>query len=290
MIFSPAHRRRTVAPSPVQDIALVAFGTTLIALSFNLLLRPNQLAPGGLPGLSLLIERATGLPPSVSQVVLNVAFLFIGWRGLGRGFVARSLLGSLLLPALVWLTHSWPALTHDRMLATICGSVGTGLGVGLVFRGRGSVGGFSAVALTLNRKFGLPVDRGFLILDGTVVLLAAIAFPADAVLGALIGVFLVGRSARAVMTGFSNAQCALIVAQQPDVIGEAVLRELDLGLTILPARGGHTGREREVLMVVMHPSDVPRLKATVRELDPAAFVVLVEAGEVLGYGFASHAA
>jgi len=289
MIFSPGSpHRRTATPSHGRDLALVVLGTALVALSFNLLLRPNQLAPGGLPGVSLLLERGAGLPPALSQALFNLAFLFAGWRVLGRSFVARSVLGSLLLPLFVWLTHAWPALTHDRMLAVICGGVGTGLGVGLVFRGHGSVGGFSAVAIMLNRKYGVPVDRTFLVLDGSVVALSALAFPPEAVLGALIGVFLVGRAARAVLTGFSNAQCGLIIAQHPAPIREAVLRELDLGLTVLPGRGGYTGAEREVLMVVMRPADVPRLKATVRTLDPTAFVVLVEAGEVLGYGFNPH--
>jgi uncharacterized membrane-anchored protein YitT (DUF2179 family) len=290
MVFSAAlPHRRPVTPSLVRDLALVVSGTALVALSFNLLLRPNQLAPGGLPGLSLLIERASGVPPAVSQAALNVAFLLFGWRVLGRGFLLRSLLGSLLLPLFVAFTSSWPALTHDRMLAVICGGVGTGLGVGLVFRGRGSVGGFSVLALLAQRKWGVPVDRTFLALDGLVVTLAALTFPPDAVLGALVGVFIISRSVRAVLTGFTNAQCGLIVTRQPLPIREAVLRELDLGLTVLAGQGGYTGEPRDVLMVVMRPADVPRLKATVRALDPEAFVVLVEAGEVLGYGFKSHA-
>lgn len=290
MVFPAAlPHRRTVAPSRLRDLALVVLGAALVALSFNLLLRPNQLAPGGLPGLSLLIERATRVPPAWSQAVLNTLFLLVGWRGLGRGFLLRSLFGSLLLPLFVALTASWPALTQDRMLAVICGGAGTGLGVGLVFRGRGSVGGFSSLALVAHRKWGVPVDRALLTLDGAVIVLAALAFPADAVLGALVGVFLIARTARAVLTGFSNAQCGLIVAREPAAIREAVLRELDLGLTVLSGQGGHTGETREVLMVVMRPADVPRLKATVRALDPRAFVVLVDAAEVLGYGFQPHA-
>jgi uncharacterized membrane-anchored protein YitT (DUF2179 family) len=285
---SPLSHRRTVAPSPARDLALVVLGAALVALSFNLLLRPNQLAPGGLPGVSLLLERAAGLPPAISQALLNVGFLLLGWRTLGRSFVLRSLLGSLLLPFLVWFTSDWAALTHERMLAVICGGAGTGLGVGLVFRGGGSVGGFSVLALVAQRKWHVPVDRTFLVLDGSVVALAALVFPPDAVLGALVGVFIIGRSARAVLTGFSNAQCGLIVARRPEAIREAVLHELDLGLTVLPGQGGYTGEAREVLMVVMRPADVPRLKATVRALDPEAFVVLVEADEVLGYGFRPH--
>lgn len=282
----PARRRRSASDTSVfRDVALVVLGTALAALSFNLLLRPNQIAPGGLPGLSLLLERAAGVSPALSQVVLNAAFLALAGPLLGRGFVTRSVLGSLLLPLFIWLTRDWPALTHERMLAVFCGGPALGAGLGLVFHGRGSVGGFSAVAAVLHRRFGLPVDRALLVLDGTVVALAATVFPAEAALGALLCAYLISRTARATLTGFSNAQVALIVARNAPVIREAVLRQLDLGLTTLAGRGGHTGEPREVLMVVMRPADVPRLKATVHALDREAFVILAEASEVLGYGF-----
>lgn len=281
-------KRRTVQATPLVDTAYVLAGTVLVALAFNLLMRPNQLASGGLPGLSLLIERVTGVAPALTQAVINLVLLFAGWSVLGREFALRSLLGSIVLPVTVALTQHWPALTHDRMLAVICGGAATGIGVGLVFRGRGSVGGFSTVALMLHRRAGISIDRTFMALDGLVGVCALTVFPAEAVLGALVAIYIVGRAARATLTGPNNAQFALIITATPDPIREAILRELDLGLTAVPGRGGYTGQDREVLMVVMRPTDVPRLKATVRALDPTAFVVLVEASEVLGYGFQPH--
>ncbi|MFO1448894.1 MAG: YitT family protein [Opitutaceae bacterium] len=286
--LSHGPRDRSHRPAFWAEALLVTAGAALVAASFNTLLRPNALAPGGLPGLSLLVQRTVRVEPAITQAGLNVVILLVAWQQLGRAFALRNVLGCLLLPLFVWLSRDWPALTHDRLLAVLCGAGGTGVGLGLVFRGRGSVGGFSALALILNRRHGISVDRSLVALDGLIVLAAAFVFPAEAVLCALVGVVLIGRIARSVLTGFDTAMVAFVVSQEPGRIKEAVLHDLDLGLTLIPARGGYTDTSRDMLMVVMRPGDVPRLKACVRNLDPAAFVVLAGSSEVLGYGFKPH--
>lgn len=263
-------------------------GAALVALAFNLLLKPNGITPGGLPGVSLLFLRWFGIEPAFTQAGFNVLIVAVGARWLGRRFALQSLLGCIALPLFVWLSSTWAPLTHERFLAAVCGAAGTGLGVGLVFRGHGSVGGFSTVAMILHRLYGSPVDRTLWILDGSVVLGAAFLFPAESVLASLVGVVLIGRTARAVLTGFDNATFALIVSTQPARVREVALHDLDLGVTVIPARGGYTDDAREILMVVMRPGDVPRLKARVRSIDPAAFLVLASSNEVLGHGFKPH--
>ncbi len=269
-------------------MGVVLVGSLLIALSFNLLLRPNGITPGGLPGVSLLALQKLGWEPAWTQFAFNAVVVSAGAYWLGRRFAWQSLLSCLVVPAVVWLTRDWRPLAQDPLLAAVTGAVGTGLGVGLVFRGHGSAGGFSTLAMLAYRLRGWPIDRVLWTLDGTVVALAAFLFPSEAVLASLVGVALIGRTARWVLTGFDTATFALIVSAQPERVREVILRELDLGLTVLPARGGYTGEAREVLMVVMRPGDVPGLKATVRELDPAAFMVLASSSEVLGHGFKPH--
>lgn len=285
---APRDRDRVWRPRPLADAALVLAGAALVALSFNLLLRPNGITPGGLPGFSLLLLAWFGWEPALSQAGMNILLLLAAWRWLGGRFALQSVLGCIALPVFVALTRDWAPLTQDHLLAAICGAGGTGVGVGLVFRGHGSVGGFSTVAMMLHRTRGWPVDRVLWTFDGVVVLLAATLFPADAVLASLVGVVLIGRTARAVLTGFDTATFALIVSNDSARVQAMVLKELDLGLTVIPAKGGYTGEGRELLMVVMHPEDVPRLKAQVRAIDPSAFLVLASSSEVLGHGFKPH--
>ncbi|WP_438480480.1 YitT family protein [Oleiharenicola lentus] len=269
-------------------LLLVIAGSVLGAVSFNLFLRPQGIASGGIVGASLLLEKSLHFEPAFTQWSVNAVILFFCGRMLGRGFVVKSALASLLIPLFVWLTRDFTSPTQNILLATVCGSAGVGAGLGLVLRAGASVGGFSALALTAHRKFGASVDHILICLDATVVAAAFFLFAADQVLCALVGAFLTGRVARSVMTGLNRSRVAMIVSSHAAAIRTAVLHDIPLGLTSLEARGGYTGDPRELLMVVMNPAESVRLKALVREIDPHAFLILSDATEVLGHGFAPH--
>lgn len=281
-------RRRDARPRTRRDVALVVLGSLVAALSFNLLLRPAGIAPGGVVGLSLLLERGLGVAPAWSQAVANGALLAFGGLLLGRAFFWRSALGSALLPAFVALTAGLEPLTREPLLAALCGGAVSGAGIGLVFLGRGSVGGFSAMALVVQRRLGIPVDRTLVVLDAAVLVGAAFVFSIEQALCAAVASVLIGRTARAALTWGDHAKLALVVTSSGDAVADALLHEGDLGVTRLSGKGGYTGDPREILLVVMRPTDVPRLKRLVGERDPRAFVTLTDASEVLGYGFKSN--
>lgn len=286
-----ARRERKARRDPGRgwmSVALVVAGATLCALSFNLLLRAGGIPSGGVVGVSLLIERLVGWSPAVVQWAFNLGLLAVGGFALGRGFVLKSIIGSLLVPLVVLLTGRLAPLTTNPLLAAVCGGAGLGAGIGLVYRGNGSIGGFSGVALWLHRVRGWPVDRVMIALDGSVVVLAAWWLGAEAALLAALCIFVTGRVAKAVLTGFNNAKVATIISPRAAEIREVVLRDVPLGVTTLVGRGGYTGREQEVLMVVMTPGELTRFKAVVRAQDPNAFMIVSDAAEVLGHGFASH--
>lgn len=288
---APARRGRRRGPElrqgPVSVVVLVA-GVVLSALSFNLLLRPAGVPSGGVVGASLIAERLLHLSPAVVQWTLNLGLLGLCGLSLGRGFVLKSLAGSLLVPLVVLLSQRLAPVTTHPGLAAVCGGAGLGAGLGLVYRANGSVGGFSAVALWLHRRLGWPMDRIMIGLDASVLAVTALWLGAEPALYAGVCVFVTGRTARAVMTGFNNAKVATIISGRAAEIREAVLHEVSLGVTTLTGRGGYTGRDQEVLMVVMTPSELVRLKATVHALDPQAFMIVSDAAEVLGHGFAPH--
>lgn len=286
----PSGNRQPPPPwrAGLRDIGWVVAGATLAALAFNLLLRPAGIAPGGVPGIALLAQQLWAIKPALTLATLNLTLLALGGASLGRKFFWRSLLGSLLVPILVAGTSHLPGLTSSPLLAALCGGVVMGAGIGLVFLGRGSVGGFSTIALLLHRRAGIPVDRTLTVLDGLVVLAAVLIVPVEQALCAAVAIVLIGQTARRVVAGSSHAIMALIITSRPEALRQIVLHELDLGLTQLGGEGGFTGEPRAVLMVVTRPLDVPRLKRAVAIGDPAAFVTLTAATEVLGYGFAAH--
>jgi uncharacterized membrane-anchored protein YitT (DUF2179 family) len=172
----------------------------------------------------------------------------------------------------------------------ICyGGLIDGLGMGLVFRGRGTTGGTDILARLAHRYLGIGIGQALLAMNVAIFAGAAFLFGAEAVMVALALAFVSARVLDVVQTGFSAARAALIISRKPDAVREAVLKQLGRGVTVLHGQGGFTGEERPVLYVVVAPHEVGRLKRLVAHVDRAAFVAITPAQEVLGEGFTAHA-
>ncbi|WP_429373844.1 YitT family protein [Paenibacillus sp. DS2015] len=284
-------RSKTILPinGPVRhvmDTLFIIIGSFIIALGFNLFFLPNGIASGGVSGISVLIEALwPGFEPAYIQWGLNIPLFIVGFLLLGKNYGIRSLLGSVLLPLFVLMTKDWPIPTANPLLASIYGGIGVGLGIGLVYRGRGSTGGLTIMAQVIQKITGLSFSLCVVILDGTVIVLAAFVMSMEQALYALVGLYVTGKVIDALELGFNYAKVAYIISDHIEPISEAILKDLDRGLTKLNGRGGYTGDDRTVLMVVVGQNEVTRLKTLVKSVDPGAFVVISNAHEVLGEGF-----
>lgn len=271
------------------DITLIVIGSLITAVAFNMFMLPNQIASGGVAGLSVLAESWLGIEPAFTQWGLNIPLFILGVLILGKQYGVRSLLGSIVLPLFIFMTKDGPIPTTNPLLASIYGGIGVGLGLGLVFRGRGSTGGLTILAQIIQKITGLSFSMSVVLLDGTVITLAAFVLGMEQALYALIALFVTGRVINTLEVGFSNTKVAYIISDMTEEISTAILNDLDRGLTKLNAQGGYTGDQRTVLMVVVGQNEITRLKALVRSVDPGAFVIITEAHEVLGEGFKREA-
>ncbi len=267
------------------DTAMILAGSLITALAFNLFLVPNHIASGGVSGISIIVQALFGMEPAYTQWALNIPLFVAGYLLLGQDYAIRSLLGTVVLPLFVFLTKDFPVPTTDPLLASLYGGIGVGLGLGIVFRGRGSTGGLSTLAQIIQKYSGLSLSVCVVLMDGTVIALAMFVLSPEKALYALIGLYITGKIIDAIELGFNYTKVAYIIAEKTEEISEAVLSQLDRGLTKLDGRGGYTGDKRTVLMVVVGQSEVTRLKTLVRTLDPTAFVIITNAHEVLGEGF-----
>lgn len=267
------------------DAIFIIFGSFIMALSFNLFFLPNHIASGGVSGLSVLAQAWLGIEPAFTQWALNIPLFVLGFWLLGRDYGIRSLLGSVILPLFVFLTKDWPIPTSNPLLASIYGGIGVGIGMGLVYRGRGSTGGLTIVAQLLQKYSGLSFSVCVVLLDAIVISSAALVLSLEQALYALIGLYVTGKVIDAIELGFSFTKVAYIISDHTEPITKAILEDLDRGLTKLTAEGGYTGEHRTVLMVVVGQSEIPRLKTVVQSVDPNAFVIISNAHEVLGEGF-----
>lgn len=269
----------------VMDTMMILVGSFITAIAFNLFLVPNHIASGGVSGLSIIVESLFRIEPAYTQWALNIPLFFAGFLVLGRNYAIRSLLGTIVLPLFVFLTKDWSVPTTDMLLASLYGGIGVGLGLGIVFRGRGSTGGLSTLAQIVQRYTGLSLSVCVVIMDGTVIALAGFILSPEKALYALIGLYITGKFIDMIELGLNYTKVAYIIANKTDEIADAVLSQLDRGLTKLSAQGGYTGDNRMVLMVVVGQSEVTQLKTIVQTLEPTAFVIITNAHEVLGEGF-----
>jgi uncharacterized membrane-anchored protein YitT (DUF2179 family) len=280
--FSP---RKGTAAHYMLEYGLLLLGSLIIALSFNYCLKPNQVASGGVTGISVITLELFGFQPALVQWALNIPLFLLGLFLLGKQFGLKTAVGSFVLPLFVLLTQNGEPLTDNLLLATIYGGIGIGVGLGIVFRGRGSTGGLDLAAQLIHRFTGISLGIAVAMLDGLVILTAGLVFDAEKALFALIGLYVTSKTIDVVQLGFNYAKVAYIISEETEAIAEAVLHDLDRGLTRLSGAGGYTGAERTVLMVVVSQNEVSRLKELVRDVDPSAFIIISETREVLGKGF-----
>ncbi|MCL2336697.1 MAG: YitT family protein [Firmicutes bacterium] len=265
----------------------VTVGVALTSLGLNLFLVPNKIAAGGVSGIAIILHYLIGSPVGLTMLALNVPLFVVGIYRLGLTFGFRSLYGTLSLSALVdFLAPYLPTPTDNLLLAAIFGGVLTGLGLGLVFRFRGTTGGTDLAAAVLRTYTGVNIGQLLFLVDATVVLAAGLLFRSwELMLYALITVFITAWVIDLVQEGFSYAKAFFVISDRFEVIAGEIMRELGRGATALKGRGLYTGSDREVLLTVVNRSEVSRLKEIIYDADPGAFVILADVRDVLGEGF-----
>lgn len=264
----------------------ITLGTFITALGLVLFLVPNKIAAGGVSGLATVIYYVFKFKVGLTMLALNIPLFLFGLKEMGIRFGLKTLYGTVTLSFFTDLiTPFLKPPTHDLLLASIYGGIVTGLGLGIVFKFGGTTGGTDLAARIIHRYLKLSVGQSLLLIDASVIALAAMVFNVELALYAFLVVFLTAKVIDLVQEGEGFAKAALVVSDKNKEIGEQVMRGLDRGVTYLQGRGGFTGQNKEVLLVVVSRSEVSRLKQLVAKTDPKAFVIVSSVNEALGEGF-----
>ncbi len=266
----------------------IILGCIIGAAAYPMFLEPWDIAPGGLSGVAMIINSFTDWPVGITSLVLNVPLFIVGYRSMGRVFAFRSLVATILFSLAIdgLKLLNVPSLAEEPMLATLFGGVLLGVGLGLILRGGATTGGSDMAARVVHRYLPfLSVGMFVFLIDCMVVVAAAFCFGVKSALYALICIYVNGKVIDMVMLGLSKNKACFVMTAAWEKVNERVLREMDRGVTLLEARGGYTGNERPVVMCVLPPQEVARLKAIIREEDEQAFMFITEAHEALGEGF-----
>jgi len=264
----------------------IMVGSLVTALGLVLFLVPNKIAAGGVSGLATVIFYLVGPPVGFTMLVINIPLFLISLRQLGVRFGIKTLFGTVMLSVFTdGLTPLVTPLTTDPLLAAIYGGIMTGLGLGVVFRFGGTTGGTDLAAQLIHKYIKVSVGKGLLLIDTLVIILAGIVFDVELALYALIALFAAVKVIDLVQEGLGYVKAALIISDKPEQLGQAILTRLNRGATALHGRGIYTGKDRDVILVVLSRSEVTKIKALVHSIDPGAFVIVTNVNEALGEGF-----
>lgn len=276
---------RSLRQNTLFQYGQVIFGAIIVALAFNMFLLPTKLAAGGISGVSTILYEMYNITPATTQFVINIPIFIIGWIFLGRDFSGKSLVGTFMVPFVIWLTADISFTVTNPFLAMLYGGILLGVGLGIVYRGNGSTGGTAALAQILKKFTGLSSGYSQLVVDGLVVITSLYVFNLELTLYALMCIFVTSKTIDFIQLRTSTSKLILMITEKEDQIRNMIQHEINRGLTKIQTVGGYSEEEKTMILCVVDQSEAVLLKKRLEEEDPSAFVVFVNASDIMGRGF-----
>jgi len=277
--------RARVFWAELKRVSGVSIGACIVALSLNYFIVPNQITDGGVTGVAILLHYLLGMPTGALVLGLNIPVFLLGFRYMGGRFLILSMCGVLAVSAVLQFSAGALPVTHDLLLASIFGGLLSGVGMGIIFRAQGSLGGTDILALILKSRFSFSVGQILLIMDAVIFLIAGVIFKPESAMYAVIYVFFATKVVDFVLEGLNHSKAVFIISNKPEVVASDIIKILQRGVTYLYGSGAYSGENKKVIYCVVSRPELARIKEIVKEKDPAAFMAVSEAPEVFGEGF-----
>ncbi len=280
----PKHSAKEI----VREWAYIVGGAACYAVGYCFFFYPNSVVPGGVTGVSTIVNFLTGAPVGVLSIVLNIPLFAFAWRHFGLRFMLMSGAGMALTYIFIdGFNLLGFAATHDPLLACTIGAALNGTGLGLVYRSGATTGGTDIIAKVLRQKYPY-INFGTFIMALNVVIISAYALifrRLDAAFYAVIAMFVVSRAIDTVLYGLDTSKVCYLISNKSAELDEAITATMHRGVTKLRGEGGYTGEEREVLMCVIKKRQITDIRKLVKAIDPNAFFIVTDAKDVFGNGF-----
>lgn len=273
----------------IKNIAFILFGAAIFAFGLVHFNMQNNLAEGGITGITLLLYFLFGMDPSFTNLALNIPLFFLGWKLLGRQSFFYTVIGTVGLSVFLWIFQRFAIhmpLKHDLTLAALFAGVFVGIGLGIIFRYGGTTGGVDIIARLVYKYKGISMGKTMFAFDAVVITLSLLLYLSyREAMYTLVAVFVAARVIDFMQEGGYAAKGATIISEKSEQIAQKILTEMERGVTVLKGRGSYTNRERDVLYCVVAKNELPRLKNVITSVDPHAFVAVTDVHDVLGEGF-----
>lgn len=266
-------------------------GIFILAFGIVFFLKPHTIAPGGISGFAIVIDKIFNIPMDVTNIVINIPLFIIGIKTLGKKFAVRSFVGTVILSGFIRLIINVlgenSIVVNDVLLSAVYGGALMGVGLGLVFRSGGSTGGTDFAGAILNKYFPhISIPKLMMLFDFCIVVSSALVCKkVENGLYSFISLYIIVKVADFIVEGLNFAKAFYIISDSSDEIGKNIVENLGRGATILKGVGVYTGSEKNVIMCIVDRRQTTLLKNLVKDIDPVAFVMVTTVHEVLGEGF-----
>ena len=272
----------------IKNYAYMGVGSLLYSVSLALLLDPNNLAPGGVSGIAIILNRFMPIQVGTLILLINIPIMIMGFVWLGKQFCFRSFLCLVVTSFLInEFSVMFQPIVDDKILAALWGGGMMGLGIGLVMKQNASTGGMDIVVKLLRKRFPeLKTSALYLVLDASVVVAASICFRnVSLAMYAGICIYFSSHLLDLVLYGKDEANLVYIISDKNEEIAESFLEDLDIGVTYIEGKGGYSKDEKQVIMAVMKKHVSAKAEEVIKEIDPKAFMIVTSATEIFGEGY-----
>ncbi|WLR49862.1 YitT family protein [Bacillus tianshenii] len=286
------HKRESI-PHLLYRLVMICIGAGLAAFSIELFLVPNEIIDGGIIGISLILDHLFGdLSPFISfatlVVILNMPFMYYGYKQIGKTFVFSSIFGILALAIIEsFLHHAAPIDLKEPILAAVFGGLTLGIGVGLVIRHGGSMDGTEILGILMTKRLPFSVGEFVMFINLFIFGWAAFVFGLEQALFSILAYYIAFKTIDTVIQGLDETKAVIIVSDRYEEVSDAILDRLGRGTTKLKGKGGYTDAEKDVIYAVITRLEVTKLKALVHDVDPSAFITIMNTQETKGAKFKS---
>ncbi len=273
------------------DAILMVVGTGLMALAIQCIYDPVGLVTGGFTGVAIIAKYVTKgeVPLWLANLVLNVPLFLLAALVKGKKFVARTAVATVLLSAWLYVIPLWNLAEGDYVLSAIFGGVICGVGMGMVLLARATTGGTDMLAALIQHKLRhYTIMQIICVIDGIIVAVGIYSFGVKAALYAIVAIYVTSKVSDTLMEGMKYSKAVFIVSDRYKEISDAIMTQMDRGVTGLDAVGMYSGDEKCMLYCVVSKKEIVVLKEIILKIDNNAFVIVTDAREVVGEGFLEY--
>lgn len=278
----------TTMATRAKEILFIIFGTAIYAFGLVYLNIANDLAEGGVTGITLIIRALFGIDPAYTTLIINIPLILIGGKILGKRSFYYTILGTISLSVFLWI---WQRVTieinldHDLFIISILAGLVAGFGSGLVYRNGGTTGGADVVARILEQKFGFTMGKSLLVFDIIVLICSLTYLDLKRMMYTLIVSFVFSKVVDVLSSGGYAAKGVMIISNENNVIAELLMSHLERGVTYLHGEGGFSSELKRIVYIVVSPQEINEVKKIVHSIDDKAFISITNVHDVDGEGF-----